>query len=130
MLRRKRWEKERQKNMGTSKIRTDSAETFPHGNLVLLVCRGSVPASCCCDFGCVYPARTDDRVVGGMGVLAVILAGMGIRASVKGRREREKNYLTCKVGVVLNILILICLLMIICDGILGAHQKTGKTDRK
>ena len=32
--------------------------------------------------------------VGGMGVLAVILAGMGIRASVKGRREREKNYLT------------------------------------
>ena len=54
--------------------------------------------------------------VGGMGVLAVILAGMGIRASVKGRREREKNYLTCKVGVVLNILILICLLMIFVMG--------------
>ena len=49
-------------------------------------------------------------------VLAVILAGMGIRASVKGRREREKNYLTCKVGVVLNILILICLLMIFVMG--------------
>ena len=54
--------------------------------------------------------------VGGMGVLSVVLAGLGIQASVKGRREREKNYLTCKVGVVLNVLILICLLMIFVMG--------------
>ena len=54
-------EKERKK-YGTRKYGQTVLKTFPHGNLVLLVCRGSVPASCCCDFGCVYPARTDGRV--------------------------------------------------------------------
>ena len=47
--------------------------------------------------------------VGGMGVLAVILAGMGIRAEYTDTDLSAHD---------------------LCDGILGAHQKTGKTDRK
>lgn len=54
--------------------------------------------------------------VGGMGILSVVLAGLGIQASVKGRREREKNYLTCKIGVLLNGIILVCLLIIFAAG--------------
>lgn len=56
--------------------------------------------------------------VGGMGVLAVVLAGAGAKAAMKGFRERERNYLTCRIGMTVNILILLGLIGIFVGGLL------------
>lgn len=41
-------------------------------------------------------------IVGSFGIFAVILAVIGLVNGIKGFREREKNYLTCKVGIGIN----------------------------
>lgn len=41
-------------------------------------------------------------IVGSFGIFAVILSIIGLVNGIKGFREREKNYLTCKVGIGIN----------------------------
>lgn len=55
--------------------------------------------------------------IGGMGLVSVVLAVFGIRASIKGMREREKTYITCKAGLAGNIIILLGLLTIFIGGL-------------
>lgn len=55
--------------------------------------------------------------VGGLGLISVVLAILGIRASVKGMRERDKNYITCKAGLAGNIILLLGLLIIFIGGL-------------
>lgn len=50
--------------------------------------------------------------VGGLGACAVVMTLMGISASFKGRREKEKRQLTCNLGLILNILMLVGLIII------------------
>ncbi|CUX45389.1 DUF6142 family protein [Clostridium sp. C105KSO13] len=56
--------------------------------------------------------------IGGVGILSIILAAVGIRAGVKGMREREKRYITCKAGIAANIVILLGLILIFIGGVL------------
>ena len=51
------------------------------------------------------------------GILAVGLSIFGIQAGVKGLKERERKYITCRVGIACNILILIFLIVIFVGGI-------------
>lgn len=37
--------------------------------------------------------------VGGFGLIALIFAILGMNAAIKGMRERERNYITCKIGI-------------------------------
>ena len=46
-------------------------------------------------------------MVGSFGVFDMILACIGIVTGVKGFKERDKNYLTCKIGIVVNGFILL-----------------------
>lgn len=55
--------------------------------------------------------------VGGLGILSIVIAGLGFRAAMKGFRERERNYITCKIGITANILILIGLIVIFLGGL-------------
>ena len=55
--------------------------------------------------------------VGGIGILAVGLSIFGIQAGSKGLKERERKYITCRVGIACNILILIFLIVIFVGGI-------------
>lgn len=55
--------------------------------------------------------------IGGLGLMSGVLALIGIRSSVKGMREREKNYITCKAGLAGNIIILLGLLTIFIGGL-------------
>lgn len=48
-------------------------------------------------------------MVGSFGVFDMILACIGIVTGVKGFKERDKNYLTCKIGIVVNGFILLAL---------------------
>lgn len=54
--------------------------------------------------------------IGGIGIISIVLTILGIRASVKGLREREKKYITCKIGIALNLVILIGLVAIFIGG--------------
>lgn len=55
--------------------------------------------------------------VGGLGILSIVFTGLGIRAAIKGFRERERNYMTCRIGLIMNILILLGLIIIFFGGL-------------
>ncbi len=46
-------------------------------------------------------------VIGGLACVTMILSGIGVYYASKGFREREKNYVTCKIGMGCNVAILI-----------------------
>ena len=56
--------------------------------------------------------------IGGLGVSALIFAGAGIMQGVRGFKERDKDYRTCKVGIGLNIFFLVSLLVFFLGGFL------------
>lgn len=45
--------------------------------------------------------------IGGIGIIAFVIAAYGIHFSLKGRRERDKNYITCKIGMVCNAILVL-----------------------
>lgn len=71
--------------------------------------------------GCIlyaYLARgAAAGIVGGIPIVSLILSILGIRAAAKGFRERERNYLTCKIGLPGSALVLILFLMIFIGGL-------------
>ena len=60
---------------------------------------------------------TSGTYVGGFAVCALIFSGIGVYGGFRGFREREKTYITCKIGIVLNILYLIGFIGIFCRGL-------------
>lgn len=56
--------------------------------------------------------------IGGLGVSALLFAGAGIMQGIRGLKERDKDYLTCKVGIGLNIFFLVSLLIFFLGGFL------------
>lgn len=54
--------------------------------------------------------------IGGLGIVSIALTILGIRAGIKGLRERERNYITCKIGIAVNIVILLGLAVIFVGG--------------
>lgn len=71
--------------------------------------------------GCIlyaYLARgAAAGIVGGIAIVSLILSILGIRAAAKGFRERERNYLTCKIGLPGSALVLLLLLVIFIGGL-------------
>lgn len=55
--------------------------------------------------------------VGGLGILSVVSAGLGFRAAIKGLREQERLYITCRLGIAANSLILLGLIVIFFGGL-------------
>lgn len=55
-------------------------------------------------------------MIGSFGLFDMILACIGIVTGVKGFKERDKNYVTCKVGIVMNGLILLALILVFIRG--------------
>ena len=55
-------------------------------------------------------------IIGVFGILAVVGVVAGIIAGVKGMRERDRNYITCKIGLGCNIILAIGLLLIYTGG--------------
>ncbi len=55
-------------------------------------------------------------IIGVFGLLCVAGVVLGIIAAVKGMRERDRNYITCKIGLGGNIFLAIGLLMIYAGG--------------
>lgn len=57
-----------------------------------------------------------DPIAGSFGLYSIILAGIGMAAGIRGFKERDKNYLTCKIGITLNVVILLCLITVFVRG--------------
>ena len=55
--------------------------------------------------------------VGSLGMVSAILTGVGIYVGFRGFKEREKDYLTCKIGIGCNIFFLVGFLIIFCRGL-------------
>ncbi len=60
---------------------------------------------------------TAGSYIGGLGVVSAIFAGVGIYLGFRGFREREKDYLTCKIGIGCNIFFLVGFIGIFCRGL-------------
>ena len=57
-------------------------------------------------------------IVGGIAIVSFVLSLLGIRASVKGFHERERNYLTCKTGLPGSFVTLLLFLAIFIGGLM------------
>ena len=57
-------------------------------------------------------------MIGSFGLFDMILAGVGLSIGVKGFRERDKNYLSCKIGRGINGFILFCLILVFVRGLI------------
>jgi hypothetical protein len=109
-------EKERKKR-GTRKY---GQAKYKHSHMGVVSC-GCAAAALLLLAGCIlyaYLARgAAAGIVSGIAVVSLVLSIMGIRAAVKGFRERERNYLTCKIGLPGSTLVLILFLAIYIGGL-------------
>ena len=55
--------------------------------------------------------------IGGLGVVAVILSGMGLYMALRGLKERNKQKITCKIGAWVNSILLLGLMGLFCRGL-------------
>ena len=60
---------------------------------------------------------TTAPVIGGVGISAFLLTCAGFYTAIRGFREREKDYLTCKIGVAVSILLIVGFVSIFCRGL-------------
>ena len=56
-------------------------------------------------------------IIGSFGLFTIILTVMGLVVGIKGFRERDKNYVTCKLGVGINGVVLLALVGLFIRGI-------------
>ncbi|MDD3401739.1 MAG: DUF6142 family protein [Hespellia sp.] len=57
-------------------------------------------------------------IIGAFGIIAFLLAAHGIYAAIKGRRERDKNYITCRIGGICNGLLVLGMGIIFVGGLI------------
>ena len=57
-------------------------------------------------------------LIGFLGLGTLALAGFGIWLGIKGLKERDKNYITCKVGIGVNGAFLLMLVLLFVRGLL------------
>lgn len=55
--------------------------------------------------------------VGGLGLIAFIFSCVGTFLGIKGLKERNKNYLTCKIGIGCNLFFAAGFIVIFCRGL-------------
>ena len=55
--------------------------------------------------------------IGGIGMSTLVLSAEGIYLARKGFKEREKEYLTCKIGMASNVIFFVSLAAIFCWGL-------------
>lgn len=56
-------------------------------------------------------------IVGGIAFVALIVACYALYLGIRGFKEREKDYLTCKIGVICSSLIILGFIIIFCRGL-------------
>ena len=60
---------------------------------------------------------TTAPVIGGVGMSALALTCASLYTAIRGFREREKDYLTCKIGMGVSIFLILGFVGIFCRGL-------------
>ena len=72
--------------------------------------------------GCIFYAflarGNANGIIGGLAVLSLVLSINGIRLAIGGFHERERNYLTCKIGLPAGFVSVIFFLAIFIGGLI------------
>jgi len=55
--------------------------------------------------------------IGALGLSSMVLAGCGLYMGIRGFKEREKDYLTCKIGVACSAFFILGFILIFCRGL-------------
>jgi hypothetical protein len=56
-------------------------------------------------------------IIGGFGFVAFVLSNCGLYMGVRGFKEREKDYLTCKIGASCSAFFILVFIIIFCRGL-------------
>ena len=65
-----------------------------------------------------FSNRGDISVLFGIiGLIVVVISGQGLNFAIKGFKERDKNYITCKIGAGINGALLVCMCAIFIGGL-------------
>lgn len=55
-----------------------------------------------------YISRGDvDILIGFTGLMVLVMSAVGVEQGIKGYKEREKNYVSCKGGIICNVVLLL-----------------------
>lgn len=71
--------------------------------------------------GCIFYAFMErgeaHGIIGGLAIVSFILSVNGVRLAIRGFSERERNYLTCKIGLPVSFISVILFLAIFIGGL-------------
>ena len=109
-------EKERKKR-GTRKYGQANLKQSRKGVLSCINGFGGLLIIAGCIFYAFMARGNAHGIVGGLAILALVLAVNGIRLAIGGFYERERNYLTCKVGLPVSFVSVIFFLAIFIGGL-------------
>ena len=109
-------EKERKKR-GTRKYGQANLKQSRKGVLSCINGFGGLLILAGCIFYAFMARGNAHGIVGGLAILALVLAVNGIRLAIGGFYERERNYLTCKVGLPVSFVSVIFFLAIFIAGL-------------
>ena len=59
-----------------------------------------------------------EAIIGSFGIFTVILSVIGLITGIRGFRERDKNYTTCKAGIGINGAVLLLLVAVFIGGMI------------
>ena len=108
-------EKERKKR-GTRKYGQANLKQSRKGVLSCINGFGGLLILAGCIFYAFMARGNAHGIVGGLAILALVLAVNGIRLAIGGFYERERNYLTCKIGLPVSFVSVIFFLTIFIGG--------------
>ena len=113
-------EKERKRECRNRKRRKYGQAKLKHAKRGILSCilSGAVLIILVALLAKAYTSSgTATPIIGGFGLIALILAGCGLYIGVRGFKEREKDYLTCKIGVGCCAFFIFGFILIFCRGL-------------
>lgn len=56
-------------------------------------------------------------MIGVISLIALLVSVLGVANGIRGFRERDKNYITCKIGIGINIFVIICFILLYIRGL-------------
>ncbi len=114
-------ERQREKDRKKRGTRKYGQAKYKHSHMGVVSCvlaAGAVIALAGCILYAYLAGGNASGIVGGIAVISFALSVLGINAAVKGFRERERNYITCKIGLPVSGIILILFLVIFIGGLM------------
>ena len=113
-------ERQREKERKKRGARKYGQANYKHSRKGVVSCISSIGGLVILS-GCIFYAflarGNANGIIGGLAVLSLVLSINGIRLAIGGFHERERNYLTCKIGLPAGFVSVIFFLAIFIGGL-------------